>query len=121
MCWYIQSQISDTQRCQTLHIAIVGAGIGGLTCAIACRRLNKNLKATVLERSAEVLPLGAGIHIPPNAGRVLAYLDLLDRVKKEAGGYQLDNFTLRRYKDGRALAEKPVKERVGREYGAEWM
>ncbi|KAK8080190.1 hypothetical protein PG997_008008 [Apiospora hydei] len=111
----------DSSKCRTLHIAIVGAGIGGLICAIACRRMNKNLKATVFERAAEVLPLGAGIHIPPNAGRVLAYLDLLDKVKEEAGGYQLDHFTLRRYEDGQILAAKPVKERVGREYGAEWM
>ncbi|KAK7956553.1 uncharacterized protein PG986_005775 [Apiospora aurea] len=110
-----------SSKCQTLHIAIVGAGIGGLTCAIACRRMNKNLKVTVFERSVEVLSLGAGIHIPPNAGRVLAHLDLLDKVKKEAGGYQLDHFTLRRYEDGQVLAGKPVKERVGREYGAEWM
>ncbi|KAK8028483.1 hypothetical protein PG991_005539 [Apiospora marii] len=79
-----------------LHIAIVGAGIGGLTCAIACRRMNNNLKVTVLERSAEVLPLGTGIHIPPNAARVLAHLGLLDRVKKEAAGYHMDRFTLHR-------------------------
>ncbi|KAK7958663.1 hypothetical protein PG988_013511 [Apiospora saccharicola] len=94
---------------QNLHIAIVGAGIGGLTCAIACRRMNKNLKVTVLERSAEVLPLGTGIHIPPNAGRVLAHLGLLDRVKKEAAGYQMDRFILHRYEDGQILADKPMR------------
>lgn len=106
---------------QTLHIAIVGAGIGGLTCAIACRRMNENLKVTVLERSAEVLPLGTGIHIPPNAGRVLAQLGLLDRVKEEAAAYQMDRFILHRYEDGQVLADKPVRERVEREYGSEWM
>ncbi|KAK8059975.1 hypothetical protein PG996_009905 [Apiospora saccharicola] len=106
---------------QNLHIAIVGAGIGGLTCAIACRRMNKNLKVTVLERSAEVLPLGTGIHIPPNAGRVLAHLGLLDRVKKEAAGYQMDRFILHRYEDGQILADKPVRGRAQREYGSEWI
>lgn len=111
----------DLSRSQDLHIAIVGAGIGGLTCAIACRRMDENLKVTVLERSAEALPLGAGIHIPPNAARVLAHLGFLDRVKKEAAGYQLDRFVLHRYEDGQILAEKPVMGRVEREYGAEWM
>ena len=106
---------------QNLHIAIVGAGIGGLACAIACRRMSENLKVIVLERSAEVLPLGTGIHIPPNAGRVLAHLGLLDRLKKEAAGYQMDRFILHRYEDGHVLADKPVRERVEREYGSEWM
>ncbi|KAK8090505.1 hypothetical protein PG994_000010 [Apiospora phragmitis] len=106
---------------QIMHVAIVGAGIGGLTCTIACRRRNENLKVTVFERSAEVLPLGAGIHIPPNAGRVLAHLGLLEKVMKEGAGYQLDHFNLRRYENGHILAAKPVRERVTREYGAEWI
>jgi salicylate hydroxylase len=103
-----------------MHVAIVGAGIGGLACAIACRRASPPLRVTVLEKAAEILTIGAGIHIPPNACRVLSRFGLLDRLKL-AGGYQVDRFTLRRYEDGRILVEKPLKGRVEKVYGAEWM
>ncbi|KAJ5620921.1 salicylate hydroxylase [Penicillium lagena] len=103
-----------------INVAIVGAGIGGLTCAIACRRANRALQVTVIERTPEVLTIGAGIHIPPNASRILAEFGLLEKLK-EAGGYQPDFFRLRRYSDGRAIAEKPLKTRTVTEYGAEWI
>ncbi|KAI1479277.1 putative salicylate hydroxylase [Daldinia eschscholtzii] len=103
-----------------LHIAIVGAGIGGLACAVACRRANPPLQVTVLERTVEILTIGAGIHIPPNACRVLTRFGVLEKLK-QAGGYQLDDFTLRRYEDGKILVEKPLKGSMEMEYGAEWM
>ncbi|KAI1803010.1 putative salicylate hydroxylase [Daldinia bambusicola] len=103
-----------------LHVAIVGAGIGGLACAVACRRANPPLQVTVLERTAEILTIGAGIHIPPNACRVVARYGLLEKLK-QAGGYEVENFTLRRYEDGKILVEKPLKGRMQTEYGAQWI
>lgn len=105
-----------------LHIAIVGAGIGGLTCALACRRANPPLNVTIFEKTSEILTIGAGIHIPPNAFRELARLGLADKLRA-AGGYEVDNFTLRRYEDGRLLARKPlnVNRRAKEVFGAEWM
>ena len=103
-----------------LHVIIIGAGIGGLACALACRRASPPLRVTVLERTPEILTIGAGIHIPPNAARVLARLGLLEKLK-EAGGYEVENFTLRKYQDGRVLVEKPLKGRVEEEYGGQWM
>lgn len=103
-----------------LHIVIIGAGLGGLTTAIACRRANPPLDVTVVERSPEILSIGAGIHIPPNACRILTEFGLLEKLKK-AGGYEVEDFTLRRYADGQVLAAKPLKEIVQREHGAEWM
>jgi 2-polyprenyl-6-methoxyphenol hydroxylase-like FAD-dependent oxidoreductase len=38
-------------------VIIVGAGLGGLSCAIACRR--KGLDTIVLERAPEILPVSA--------------------------------------------------------------
>jgi len=99
---------------------IVGAGIGGLVCAAACRRANRAIKVTVLERTAEILTIGAGIHVPPNGCRALQQLGVFDKLKK-VGAYQVENFVLRRYSDGRILAEKPLKGRCEREFGAEWM
>ncbi|KAJ3498988.1 hypothetical protein NLG97_g697 [Lecanicillium saksenae] len=103
-----------------LDVVIVGAGIGGLTAAIACRRAALPMNVTVLERCPEILTVGAGIHIPPNACRILTEFGLLEKLK-EAGGYEVGNFNLVRYADGRVLASKPLRGRVQRLYNAEWI
>lgn len=99
---------------------IVGAGLGGLACAIACRQTMPACEVTVFERVPEIEPLGTGIHIPPNACRVMHHLGLVEKLK-EAGAYVVQDFTLRRYKDGKIIVEKPLGERVRTEYGAEWL
>ena len=45
--------------------AVVGAGIGGLTAALALAR--KGLRVTLLEQASEFGEVGAGIHIDPDA------------------------------------------------------
>jgi len=75
---------------------------------------------TLLERTAEIVAIGAGIHIPSNAARILKHLGLLDKLKR-AGGYEMDDFVLRRWEDGQPVVEKPLKGRVEREYGGQWM
>ncbi len=40
---------------------------------------------------------------------------------KQADGYEVEDFTLRRYENGKILVEKPLKRRMRKEYGAEWM
>ncbi|KAJ5238809.1 salicylate hydroxylase, partial [Penicillium chermesinum] len=92
-----------------------GAGLGGLTCAIACRRANPALKVTVIERTPAILTVGAGIHIPPNACRVLTRLGLLEKLKA-AGAYQQDFFRLRKYADGEVIVAKPLKTRTEKVY-----
>lgn len=52
-----------------LEIIIVGAGIAGLTAAIACRRAGHNV--AIYERSSMNNELGAAIHVCPNASRGL--------------------------------------------------
>jgi 2-polyprenyl-6-methoxyphenol hydroxylase-like FAD-dependent oxidoreductase len=55
-------------------VIIIGAGIGGLTTAIALRQ--RGIAATVYEAAPAFKPLGAGIWVPPNAMEVLARLGL---------------------------------------------
>ena len=57
-----------------MKVAIVGGGIGGLATALAMTQAG--FEVTVHERSAQLVDLGAGITLAPNATRVLYHLGL---------------------------------------------
>src|ERR1700757_4689180 len=65
-----------------LRIAIIGAGIGGLTAASCLRRAG--LDATIYEQARGFTRLGAGIQQAPNAIRVLYALGLKDQLLAQA-------------------------------------
>jgi len=56
------------------QVVIIGAGVGGLTLALLLRR--RGIVAEVLEQSAELGEVGAGIALSANATRVLEHLGL---------------------------------------------
>lgn len=62
-----------------LRVAVVGAGMGGLACAAALRRLG--LDAIVFEQAAEFRRIGAGIQVTPNAVKALRGLGLENRIR----------------------------------------
>ncbi|MGW1118010.1 FAD-dependent monooxygenase [Streptomyces tanashiensis] len=64
---------------QQRRAVVVGAGIGGLTAAVALHR--RGWQVTVLERAAGLAPVGAGIGLAPNAQRALDAVGLGDRVR----------------------------------------
>lgn len=64
----------------SLRIIIVGAGIGGLTAALALRRAG--FDPLVCEQTSKILPVGAGIQISPNAARLLIGLGLGDALSR---------------------------------------
>jgi len=57
---------------------VVGAGIGGLTAALALSRVG--WQVTVLERAPELGEVGAGLSIWPRAWKILADLGVADRL-----------------------------------------
>lgn len=66
-----------------LRIAIIGAGIGGLTAAIALRA--NGVDATVYEQADELKALGAGVAIATNGSRILSHLGVGDALANVAG------------------------------------
>ena len=69
---------------------IIGAGIGGLTTALAFEKRGINYQ--LFEKSPKLSAFGAGIWLAPNALQVLEYLNVLDKVKSE--GNSIDRITL---------------------------
>lgn len=60
------------------HAAIVGAGIAGLTAALALAR--RGISSEIFEQAPELTEVGAGLQISPNASRILAELGVLARL-----------------------------------------
>ncbi|KAJ9608062.1 hypothetical protein H2200_007050 [Cladophialophora chaetospira] len=63
--------------------------------------------------------IGAGIQIPPNAGKILESYGLLHLFAQPA--VQLKWHDMRRYQDGRLLASRPVGDEFIKQMGAPWM
>ncbi|KAG0652763.1 Oosporein biosynthesis 4 [Hyphodiscus hymeniophilus] len=97
-----------------MKVIIVGCGLGGLSCAISC--LKEGLQVTILERAPEILPVGAGIQIPPNATRVLNYYGLEEQLEK-SGAIRIEDRLLRRYSDGRILCIRPGGKKMVEDFG----
>jgi 2-polyprenyl-6-methoxyphenol hydroxylase-like FAD-dependent oxidoreductase len=64
------------------EVAILGAGIGGLTLALCLHRAG--IPCRVYEAVPEIKPLGAGVNLLPHAVRVLDGLGLMDRLAATA-------------------------------------
>lgn len=98
-------------------VLIAGAGIGGLSAAIALAC--NGIPSQLLERSTEHSTDGAGIQLGPNATRILDDWGVLDRLKKTAVISQSviigDGIT------GEILATVPFGEIAEKRYGAQFL
>ncbi|MER5216648.1 FAD-dependent monooxygenase [Streptomyces sp. NPDC002838] len=71
-----------TRRKSGLRIAVVGAGIGGLTLAAALRAAG--VRCVVFEQTRKFSEIGAGVQLAPNAVRPLHRLGLGPALKERA-------------------------------------
>jgi len=72
----VTAKLCDRYRVDApVRIAIVGAGIGGLSLALALHEVG--IEAEVFEQASKVRQLGVGINLQPHAIKVLAALGLL--------------------------------------------
>ncbi|WP_226641376.1 FAD-dependent monooxygenase [Mesobacillus subterraneus] len=91
--------------------AIIGAGIGGLSAAIALQQLGQ--KVRVFERASELKEMGAGIVLSANAIKALEKLGVADQVRE--GGSPVKKAEIRT-PDGQLLVNMPVLKQAER-YG----
>lgn len=102
---------------QKLNVVIAGAGMGGLSAAIALRQAGHNVH--IYERAADLAPIGAAISIWPNGMKVLHALGVGDQVQQAGGdmramsysdhtGRELTRFSLRALYDQVAQTAVPI-------------
>ena len=92
-------------------IIIVGAGVGGLTTALALHAAG--IPCRVYETSPEIRPVGVGINILPHATRELARLGLEDALASVAVATRESIFFNR-------FGQLIYREPAGRDAGYEW-
>lgn len=87
-----------------MRVAIVGAGIGGLTAALALSQ--RGLVPFLVERSPVLEEAGAGIQLSPNAIRVLERLGLGEALRRTM--VESRAIIIRRGADGRDIMALPL-------------
>jgi len=97
-----------------LHILIIGAGIGGLTTALALQRAG--YRVSVYEAAPELGELGAGLTVASNGSMVLQHLGLGSVL--DASACKPDVGAVHHYRDGRTLVDVPHGEQTIRKFGA---
>jgi salicylate hydroxylase len=88
----------------TLRVAVVGAGIGGLSAAIALRR--HGLHVDVYEQAAALGEVGVGMHLGSNGSRILHRWGLADRLSEVA--VRPAALEVRTWQDGRVVNREPM-------------
>ncbi len=95
------------------NIIVAGAGIGGLTAALAL--VQRGFRVTLIDQAQRLETAGAGIQLSPNATRVLIGLGLEQRLRTAAvAPWAVDVRTSR----GKDLARIPLGNDAGAIYGA---
>ncbi|OAP60201.1 hypothetical protein AYL99_05203 [Fonsecaea erecta] len=105
--WLKQFQDSDLKytvngdsQSKDLDIAIIGAGVGGLSAAIALKRVG--FRVTVYENAPALGEIGAGIQVPPNSARLLHSWGLESALSKNS--VKPEGLIWRRWQNGQKIA-----------------
>jgi len=97
-----------------MKAVVVGGGIAGLSAAHAL--LAEGLDVVVLEQARELVEIGAGINLAPNATRVLRRFGLLEGLQHD--GVVPEGTAYRRWSDGTVIARRRIGPGVEQVLGA---
>ncbi len=95
-------------------VIIAGAGIGGLTAALAIAQ--RGFRVAVLEQAQRLEEVGAGIQLSPNASRVLIALGLGEQLQRHVVAPQ--ELRIMNARTARVLARAPLGAAAEKRYGA---
>lgn len=99
-----------------MKVIIVGAGIAGLSLAIALTRSKHQV--ILVESASQLAELGAGVQLTPQAVKYLFRWGLKDDLMAES--IIPDHMYIRHYEDGNLLGSVPVNQMTAR-YGAPYI
>jgi 6-hydroxynicotinate 3-monooxygenase len=100
-----------------MRIAVVGAGMGGLTVAATLRRIG--VEVEIYEQATRFARTGAGIQMTPNAMKVLRALGLEERLVRIA--FRPTEMRNRDWGTGNLTFELTLGARAERTYGAPYL
>jgi 2-polyprenyl-6-methoxyphenol hydroxylase-like FAD-dependent oxidoreductase len=95
-------------------VIIVGAGIGGLTAALAIAR--RGFEVAVFDQAERLEEVGAGIQLSPNASRILLALGLAEQLQRHV--VTPEELRVIDARSARVLARAPLGAAAERRYGA---
>jgi salicylate hydroxylase len=95
-------------------IIVAGAGIGGLTAALALAR--NGFRVIVCEQAQELSETGAGLQLSPNAARLLIDLGLGDALAPHV--VVPDHLSIHRARTGAEIARMPLGRDIAFRFGA---
>src|SRR5262249_53982026 len=99
------------------HVLIAGAGIGGLTAALALAQ--RGFPVEVFEQAERITEIGAGIQLSPNAARVLIALGLRERLARRAVAPQ--ELRVMSARGARVLTRAPLADGAAQGDAPYWM
>src|SRR5436305_1481399 len=95
-------------------VAVVGAGVAGLTLALALHRAG--LRCEVFEQAEWLGEVGAGVQVAPNAARLLHRLGLAEHLAGVA--VQPACIQMSRWRSGETISRLPLGTPCERVFGA---
>ena len=84
-------------------VAIIGGGIGGLTCALSLAKQCPGIKIDVYEQAAQYKEIGAGVGIGVNAAKILHQLGVGKAANAISGRRSGIHRSLRRWDNGEEI------------------
>ena len=100
-----------------VHIAIIGAGLGGIPAAALLQARGKNV--SVYEQAPEFARLGAGINLGPNLMKIMREIGIENQLRYI--GIEPDTWANREWNTGRMQFEFMMKGPLARDYGAPYL